>query len=113
MKVAFKRETIKKGMVFKKENYRLTYSVELTPEERRLVDGTELGKKVLYEAPYLADRNMPITIGHACRGGVPYETPNIDESLAHEKQLKEAFSELGKILRAGAKGTNSEEVIEY
>src|SRR4051794_18146546 len=108
MKVSFKRETTKKGLVFKKDNYCLTYRVELTPEERQIVDSTALGKKILYEAPYLPDRKMPVTIGHACRGGIQFNTLSIDESLAHEEEIKAAFADLGKILRAAAKGTNSE-----
>ena len=69
MKVAFNRSEETRGMFRKTKEYVLTYRVELTPEERAVVNDPETGDMILYDYynQHAQSRWRNITVKFACR----------------------------------------------
>jgi hypothetical protein len=121
MKVAINKREEQKGLIRKRTEYHLSYRVELNDEERRLVNKTDLGKKVLYSYEAIDPKgtsfgSIGINIREACGPkGREHVFHSLDRVLAEEENIKRAFANLGNIFKAGAGGLGEgkEEVLEF
>lgn len=107
MKVDIKRTEEMRGLIFKKKNFVVTVTVQLTEEEKKVIELAKYGDYVLVERPIRAgvkdgaglEDVFHLRVRHLLSGKPDkYEFEHIDDANRYQNELPEALKALKSLI---------------